>query len=104
MRNVIVSPLAELDLENIFEHFAENNVEYAENFINFMVQKFQLVADNSLIGKNQDSFILNLRSFPFKNCVIFYFPIKNGIEIYRILHSARNIEKLFDDVFEGIEP
>jgi toxin ParE1/3/4 len=43
------------------------------------------------------------RSFPFKNHLIFYFPIENGVKIYRIIHGARNVEDLFEDFFKGLE-
>ena len=41
----------------------------------------------------------DLRSFPFGRYVIFYAPIDDGIDVVRVLHSARDIDAAF-----GIEP
>ncbi len=32
----------------------------------------------------------------FENFSIFYFPIEDGIEVVRVLHGAREIERLFE--------
>lgn len=45
-----------------------------------------------------------MRSFPYKNYLIFYFPIENGIETYRIFHGAQDIDSLIEDFFEGLKP
>jgi len=63
-----------------------------------------MLAENPKIGREHDELFLNLRSFPYKDYVIFYFPIENGVEIYRVLHGARDIESLFEEFFEGLEP
>jgi len=63
-----------------------------------------LLADNKEVGKRQDDFVVDMRMFPFKNYNIYYFPTENGgVEIYRILHTRRNIEDLFEDYFEGLK-
>jgi toxin ParE1/3/4 len=67
-------------------------------------RKFQLLADNPKIGRTHDEFIHNLRSFPYRDYIIFYFQIENGIEIYRVLHGTRDIDALFEDFFEGLKP
>ncbi len=36
-----------------------------------------------------------LLSFPFGRYMIFYLSIPGGIEIVRVLHGARDIERLF---------
>ena len=99
-----LTELARKDLKELWIYFAEYSDEFATIALREFSKKFQILADNSLIGRSRDSLILNLRSFPFKNHIIFYFPTENGVEIYRILHGSRDIEKLFDDIFEGLEP
>jgi plasmid stabilization system protein ParE len=44
-----------------------------------------------------------MRLFPFKNYHVYYFPIADGVEIYRVLHGKRNTEELFEDYFEGLK-
>jgi toxin ParE1/3/4 len=104
MGNVKITPSAESDLEEIWDYISERNVDAAQRLIKELGQKFNLLAKNPKIGRAHDEFIINLRSFPYKNYMILYFPIENGIEIYRVLHGARNIEEIFDDFFGGLKP
>ncbi len=55
---------------------------------------------NPKIGRQRNDLILNLRQFPFKNHNIYYFPIENGVEIYRVLHSSRDNVQVFEDVID----
>lgn len=92
------------DLKNIWTYIAENNPNSADKFMRQFAMKFQLLADNPKIGRTHDKFVFNLRSFPYKDYVIFYFPVENGVEIYRVLHGARDIDSLFEEFFEGLQP
>lgn len=92
------------DLKEIWSYIAERNPTSADRILRTFKEKFQLLAENPKIGKSQDSFIVNLRRFTFKEYVIFYFPTENGVEIYRVLHGARNIDDLFEDYFQGLKP
>lgn len=92
------------DLKDIWTYIAENNPNAADKFMKEFAKKFQLLADNPKIGRAHDEYVLNLRSFPYKNYTVFYFPNENGVEIYRILHGARDIDALFEDFFEGLKP
>ncbi len=104
MAIVEFSPLAKKDLEDIIVYVAERNVPSAQKIVKDLMKKFKLLAENPKIGMAKDNFTLNLRAFPYKNYVIFYFPIENGVEIYRVLHGARDIDELFEEFFEGLKP
>jgi toxin ParE1/3/4 len=104
MAQVIISTFAEIDLDNIWDFISEKNVGAAEQLIKEFGQKFNLLAENPNIGRRHDEIIIKLRSFPHKKYIIFYFESENGVEIYRVLHGARNIEDLFEDYFEGLKP
>ena len=39
----------------------------------------------------------DVRSFPFGRYVIFYEPIEDGIDVVRVLHSARDIDAVFGE-------
>jgi len=104
MNEVRFSSFAEVDIETISDYFVQYSVNSARKFIKDLMQKFQLLADNPKIGRAHDEHILNLRSFPYKDYVIFYFPNENGVEIYRVLHGARDIDSLFEEFFEGLKP
>jgi len=95
---------AKADLKAIWTYIAEFNLNSADKFLRELAKKFQLLADNPRLGHLRNNFIVNLRSFPYKDYKIFYFPNENGVEIYRVFHSSMNIENLFEDYFEGLKP
>ncbi len=39
----------------------------------------------------------DLRSFPFGRYVIFYMPVQDGIDVVRVLHSARDVDAAFGE-------
>jgi len=104
MADVLFSSFAESDIEGIFLYYARHDANSARKFIEGMAQKFKLPAENPKLGRSHDELLLGLRSFPYKNHTILYLPIENGVEVYRVLHGARNIEDLFEDYFEGLKP
>ncbi len=104
MADVKLTEAAEADLQEIWDYISEKNIDAANRVIGDLMGKFRFLAKNSKIGKPQDKIILNLRKFSHKKYIIFYFEIENGVEIYRIFHGARNIETLFEDFFEGLQP
>ena len=99
-----ISELAATDLKEAWAYIAEHSFESADRLLDELTQKFQLLADNPTIGRERYDFVVGMRSFPYKKYVIYYFPTENGMEIYRVFHSARNIEDSFEDYFEGLKP
>lgn len=102
--NFELTESARQDLKEIWTFLAEFSYSSADQTLEGLAKKFKLLAENPKLGRTHDEYIVNLRSFPHKKYVIFYFPIENGVEIYRIFHGARNIEDLFEEFFEGLEP
>ena len=49
------------------------------------------------MGRARDELAPDLRSFPFGRYVIFYEPIEDGIDVVRVLHSARDIDAVFGE-------
>ncbi|HRH41850.1 MAG TPA: type II toxin-antitoxin system RelE/ParE family toxin [Pyrinomonadaceae bacterium] len=98
-----LSVFAKNDLDEIWSYINQDNSEYADNLIKEFLQKFKLLAENPNLGKSKDKILLNLRCFPFKSYLIFYVPIENGIEIFRVIHTSRNIEGLFEEFFENLK-
>lgn len=92
------------DLRVIWTYFAEFSSHSADKIMAEFIEKFKLLGKNPNIGRRHDEIVVNLRSFPHKKYIIFYFETENGIEIYRVLHGTRDIENLFEDYFEGLKP
>ena len=45
-------------------------------------------------GRRRDELMPGLRSFPFGAYVVFYRELHGGIRVIRILHGARDIERI----------
>ena len=104
MANYDLTELAIADLKEIWIYFAEHNVPSAQKFVKELMLKFELLSENPKMGTLRQTYIVGIRSFPYKRYVIFYFPTENGIEIYRVIHDARDIDDLFESQFEGLKP
>ena len=98
-----LSVFAKNDLNEIWSYINQDNPEYADNLIVELLRKFKMLAENPKLGKTRNEIFLNLQSFPFKKFVIFYVQIENGIEIFRVVHSSRNIQGLFEEFFENLK-
>ena len=86
---------ADEDLNDIWEYIAEDNPVAATEFIHTIEQKCQALADSPYMGVACGDLSPNLRKKPVEDYLIFYRPIKKGVEIIHILHGARKIEDLF---------
>jgi len=94
---VVVRPQAEDDLAEIWAYIAEGRPDYADAFIGRIDREFRLLARNPGIGRARPELSDRLRSLPVGRYVIYYVPHKNGIEVVRVLHGARDLESLFED-------
>ncbi len=95
---------AEADLDEIIEFHLTENPVYAKKIFQEIAGKLTSLEKNPYLGKAKDEVLFHLRSFPAKKYIIFYTPIKDGIEVFRIIHSSRDIEGLFNDFFDDINP
>ena len=89
-------PPAYNDLAEIWCYVAENsNEKLADKLIDRFEAKATLLAKSAKMGKSRPELMASLRSFAVGKYVIIYLSVKNGIEIVRVLHSARDINSLF---------
>lgn len=82
------------DLREAWSYIAENNIEAANRIAEEIDEVCIVLADNPMLGKTLVGEVENLRIFPCKHYGIFYTPTDYGVEIYRVLHSARDIDSL----------
>jgi toxin ParE1/3/4 len=92
MARVTRRPLASADILGIWDHIAEDSLEQADRWVDRLDEKFKLIATQPLMGRARDELAANLRSFPFGRYVIFYAPVDGGIDVVRVLHSARDVD------------
>jgi toxin ParE1/3/4 len=98
MVQVLKRPLALSDLSDIWSFIADDSERQADRFADTLEEKFALLATQPLMGRERSELGQTVRSLPFKRYVIFYRPITDGIEIVRVLHSARDVTPSdFDD-------
>ena len=95
MAVIVLQPRAKADLSDIWQFIAEDSDDQADAFIDLIDQKFQLLAQQSGLGRRREELAEGLRSFPVGRYVISYLPVPGGVQIVRGLHGARDIEAAF---------
>jgi len=69
-----------------------------------IVRRSALICDHLLLGRKQTELIANLRSVIVRRYLIFYQPFENGVEVLRVLHGSRDVERIFDDWLDALGP
>ncbi|MBD1995041.1 type II toxin-antitoxin system RelE/ParE family toxin [Leptolyngbya sp. FACHB-541] len=95
MAIVVKRPRAELDLLDIWDYIADDSMDRADEFLDRIEEKLQLLARNPGLGRKRDELLPGLQSFPIGNYVVFYKEIKGGIDVIRVLRGSRDIEAIF---------
>lgn len=103
MPALIVSPLAEEDLEEIWSFVAERDVGAADRLIDQITSRFDHLLAYPEAGRARHELLVNLRSLPVKRYVIFYQPTEDGVEIFRVLHGSRDVQGEFDSLIDSAE-
>lgn len=96
MNQFRISDAARADLDEIWLYIAQDNPDAADKFIRAIVSRFPKFAAMPELGRRREELSPQLRSFPVGRYVIFYRPMENGIEVFRILHGARDLPPLFE--------
>ena len=98
---IVVRPRADFDLDEQAQYIARDSVVAARQFYEAAARAFELLAGMPGMGSTWESgnpIFADLRVWPvggFEKHLIFYRAIADGIEVMRVLHSARDIESLF---------
>jgi toxin ParE1/3/4 len=64
----------------------------ADRWVDELDAAFSRLATQPLMGRARPELAPDLRSFPFRRYVIFCIPLPDGIDLVRVLHSARDID------------
>lgn len=91
-REITQRPLAFEDLVEIWAFIAEDSERQADRFLATIDSKLRLLAHQPHIGRAREELLPGLRSFPVGRYVVFYLPAEGGIDVVRVLHSARDID------------
>lgn len=95
---VLFTPLATEDLNQIWLYIAlESNVEVADRFVDQIREKCLRISRAPTGFRLRPELLPDVRSLPFRNYIIFYIPIESGIEVFRVIHGARDIPQVILD-------
>jgi toxin ParE1/3/4 len=91
---ILRTPEAIADLE-IWSYIATDDVTAADRIIDALHERFVLLAKNPEIGELQTLLADGTyRRFTYHSYVIYYRPVDDGIVLVRVLHGARDHERL----------
>src|SRR3954468_13187144 len=86
-----LSPLAERDLDEIWSYVAEDATPtIADRLVDDIIHRFDLLAEQSGMGRARPEFGIGVRSFAVENYVIYYRQEVNDVLIARVLHGRRD--------------
>lgn len=95
MSRAIITPEAEEDIDEIIAYIASDNFDASVAFYDRLIELFQTLANNPEAGRTRPDLEHGLRSFPFRNYLIFYRIWAGRVAISRVLHSARDLDEIF---------
>jgi toxin ParE1/3/4 len=93
-----LAPEAEADMDDIWYYLARSSssLEVADRFIEFLADRFHLLANHPYIGRRRDHELRpGLRSLPVRDYIFLYRIEEDDVLILRILHGSRDIKALF---------
>ncbi len=106
MPQILKRPAAKRDLVDHFDYLEEHgSIRIANRFLSAAGQTMRSLARLPFGGTLQETEHTELagmrkrRIKGFRNHLIFYFPLPDGIDVVRIVHAARDLERLFNEEF-----
>jgi toxin ParE1/3/4 len=99
-RRVLIRDQALADLADISDHLCKLSRSLAERFLDAADSTFADLAKNPGLGgpcQFAHPFIADIRRWrvkKFKDYLIFYAAVEDGVRIYRVLHGARDLETI----------
>jgi len=89
------TPSSKADYRAIWEYVAADNPDAADRMLRTLDAKVQLLSDFPHAGRRRPELRPRLRSFAVGSYIIFYRPIRGGMELIRVLHGARDVRRIF---------
>ena len=88
------SSVARDDLKEIAKYIARDKPIAAANWVDKIEEKCKLIATTPQFGEVRPELGSEIRSSTVGRYVIFFRPIKNGIEVLRVIAGDRDIRSL----------
>ena len=102
-RHIHKKPEARLDLLQHFVYIGENNLPAAKRFLKAVAEDLQNLAAMPGMGRMREfkrPDLHGVRSWPvggFENYLIFYEATEDRLTVLRVLHGARDINRIFEN-------
>lgn len=87
---------AEGDLDELWAYIAENNPDAADRMVDAVLEGSRMHVRFPNMGQSRDDLRPGLRCFVVSPYVVFYRPVEDTIEVLRILHGARDTDRLLE--------
>lgn len=94
-----ISPQARDDLVEIWTYVAVENFApvAADRLMDRFLEQFDALGRHPLMGRQRPEFGPDWRLFHVGRYVVFYQPVKSGVEIVRVVHGARNFGRVLGE-------
>jgi toxin ParE1/3/4 len=86
---------ARIDLADIAYYIALESRDAARRTVDLIRGRLKVLESFPGAGRPRDDLHPGLRSWPIDHCVLFYMSDESEIRIVRILHGARDVQRLF---------
>jgi toxin ParE1/3/4 len=92
------------DLIDIYHYIHERNPQAAEKVLSAIERNIKSLLVTPLVGtlwNSQDPRLEGMRVTvvtPYRNYLIFFRPSNTGIDVYRVIHGARELERIVDEI------
>jgi toxin ParE1/3/4 len=88
---------ARIDLLDIWEQIASDagRPERADRILDRIGEACEMLGDYPRAGRSRPELGADMRTFPVVSFVIVYRPIRDGIEVVRVLHESRDLPAQF---------
>lgn len=91
MTRLVITPLAERDIEGIADYISHDSPSRALTFITGLREQCERIAGNPLGYRRRPELGKALHSCTYGNYVLFFEATARTVTIIRVLHSARDI-------------
>lgn len=101
MSRLLFAALARDDLLKITRYIARDNPDRARSFVAELRQQCARLAEQPNLGVARPKYAERLRMLSHGRYLIFYCVFESGVLIERVLHSARDLGRLFESDPDG---
>ena len=96
MRQVVFSPKARADLDDVWLHVAMAAPTAADRLIDRLLERCQSLAVHPELGPARPEITPDARMLVEGDYLILYRVRPDGVDLVRIVHGARKLAELFD--------